>query len=551
MLIQGQTIDLEALRVELQQKFYPAFGIGLDIAEMIQPLESPQDGDLRLVAPPPELQDIYNPKLMDYQWRRLVNVVRNPVQELITSNGFRALQVLSQTVLLFLPNGLLHAWVWDQDQQLGMQLKRASHDAVALMGRHFEHDWFTRLAEFATHEIRTHVCFDEHRAYGYAQWTFDVFGKVLAQHADLPWMRSRIGHLLALDPKITEIANQTISSFELPGSLAVSQYNAARRRLAVLNDIRRDSPQLIGLYALMCTHPHFAQTGEPVQRLKHFLKSKGLTQSGWTMVLKLSSSDFDVVREFYAGSMQLAILDYLLILDGLGLHEQQPRGLIESVFRAGGVIPNELGSLCALFESQGYLKLAAHVVRLYCCGQIQGGDGLKDDINVVLEWLNTVRKPLTRAQKQGGWSWLLSRAKEWQIDEYLSELAQSNRWSVPFTTMKVGPYVLRALVSSHDLWIEGNAMRHCVGSYVSHCASGESLLVSVSTTAKAVATAEYRRGGDTWCLHTALGPRNTPLQPKIESALRAAAEKFGPVRSNPLVSVQSGEKNESNNNKVG
>ena len=548
MLIQGQTIDLEALRVELQTKFYPEFGIGLDIAAMIHPLESPQDGDPRLVAPPPELQDIYHPKLMDYQWRRLVNVVRNPVQVLTTSDGFRALQVLSQTVLLFLPNGLLHAWVWDQDPQRGMQLKRASHDAVALMGRYFEDDWFIRLTELATHEIRTHVSFDAHRAYAYAQWTFDVFGKVLAQHADLPWMRSRIKHLMALDPKITEIANQTISSFELPGSLAVSQYNAALRRFAVLNDVGRDSAQLVGLYALMCTHPHFAVNGEPVQRLKHFLKSKGLTQSGWTMVLKLSCSDFDVVRDFYTGSLQHAVVDYLLILDGLGLHEQQPRGLIESVFRAHGAISSEQESLNTLFASQGYLKLAAHVARLHTCGQIQRGDGQIDDIKVVLDWLNTVQKPLTRAQKQGGWSWLLSRAKEWQIDEYLSELAHSNRWSVPFTTLKVGPYVLRALASSHDLLVEGRTMRHCVGSYSSLCASGNSLIVSVSTTAKAVATAQYRKSGDRWCLHSALGPRNTPLQPKIEYALRAAAQKFGPVSFNPIKSVQPGEINESNHN---
>lgn len=548
MIINGQTIDLEALRVELQTKFYPAFGIGLDIAAMIHPLESPQDGDPRLVAPPPELQDIYHPKLMDCQWRRLVNVVRNPVQVLITSDGFRALQVLSQTVLLFLPNGLLHVWVWDQDPQRGMQLKRTSHDAVALMGRYFEDDWLTRLTEFATNEIRSHVCFDESRAYAYAQWTFDVFGKVLTLHADLPWMRSRIRHLIALDPEITAIANQTISSFELPGSLAVSQYNAAHRRFDVLNDLRRDSPQLVGLYALMCTHPHFAQNGEPVQQLKHFLKSKGLTQSGWTMVLKLSCSDFDVVRDFYTGSLQCAILDYLLILDGLGLHATQPRVLIESVFRAGGAIPNEQTIHCSLFESQGYLKLATHVVRLYFCGQIQGGDGLKDDISVVLEWLSTVRKPLTRSQKQGGWSWLLSRAKEWQIDEYLSELSQSNRWSVPFTTLKVGPYILRALATAHDLWIEGKTMRHCVGSYASHCASGESLLVSVSTAARSIATAQYRKGGDLWYLDTALGPRNTPLQASVVYALRNAVQKFGSIRSNLFLSVQPGERNESNKN---
>ncbi len=548
MFIQGQLIELEALRVELQRAFCPAFGLPLDIAEMLTPLDQPQDGDPRLVAPPPDLEDIYHPKLLDYQWRRLLHVVRNPVQELTTSNGLRAVQLLSQTVLLFLPNGLLHAWIWDIDQRQGMHLKRASHDAVALFGRYLEHDWLERLAEFATHEIRYHVSYDEFRAYAYAQWTFETFSNVLEQHADLNWMRTRIRHRLALDPKISGIAAQTIASLELPGSLAVSQYNSSWRRFAVLKDVRRDSPQLVGLYALMCTHSAFPENGEPVQRLKGFLKSRGLTQSGWTMVLNFTLDEFDAVHEFYAGSLQEGILDYLLILDRLGLHKDRPRWLIEAIFRAHGAIPNPRGDLRVNFENQGYMQLAAHLVRLHQKGQMPDIDDHQDDVNVVLEWLNTVQRPLTRTQKRAGWAWLVNRAKEWAVGKYLLELSESNRWPVPFKTLKVGPYVLRSLASSHDLWVEGQTMRHCIANYSSECASGQSLVVSVSTPEKAIATAEYRMNGEVWCLHTALGPRNSPLLPKIEYALRAAAQKFGQISSNRFMSVQPGEKNESNNN---
>lgn len=141
MVIDGININLEEIRCELERRFFPSFGMPLDIATMMMPLESPQNGDPRIVAPPPEFQDIYNAPLLSAQWDRLIALVREPVKEINSRQGYRAVQVLGQTVLLFLPNGLLHAWVWDSNRERGMHLRRLPHDAVALSGLYFDQDY--------------------------------------------------------------------------------------------------------------------------------------------------------------------------------------------------------------------------------------------------------------------------------------------------------------------------------------------------------------------------------------------------------------------------
>lgn len=549
MVIDGININLEEIRCELERRFFPTFGLPLDIAVMLMPLDPPQDGDPRLFAPPPELQDIYNPKLMDYQWKRLIDTVREPVKEIYSSQGYRALQVLGQTVLLFLPNGLLHAWVWDSTQERGMHLKRSSHDAVALSGHYFDNDWLMRLADFATLEIRYHVSFDELRACAYGAWTFEIFGKVLSEHADLSWMRKRIQHSLALDPAINVLAQQTISPLSAPECVTVAQYNHVWRRYAVLKDVLRESPQLIGIYEAMCTHADFPEDGEPVQRLKRFLKVKGLTQRGWNMVLSLTASDLAPLYEIYAGVLQSALLDYLLLLDALGFHGQRPKWLVSAILSGCGGIPNANAGLRREFAEQNYLAYASHVVRLHVEGKEAPSECQLQELTLVMEWLSSIRKPLTRTQKQGGWSWLLRKAKDWDACEVMLANAQYERWPIPFRTLQVGALHLRAISNAHDLWAEGKAMSHCVGSYSARCSSGESLVFSVWMAGRHIATAEYRMCNQAWGLHSALGRRNSILAPKVQFALRNAALKIGSLKPEPALINQLGEPNENNDHK--
>jgi PcfJ-like protein len=549
MLIDGININLEEIRCELEHRFYPTFGLPLDIARIVVQPEPPQDGDPRLFAPPPELQDIYNPWLMEYQWERLITLVREPVKEIFTSQGYRAVQVLGQTVLLVLPNGLLHAWVWDSTRERGMHLKRLSHDAVALSGHYFENDWLLRLAELVTLEIRAHVCFDELRACSYGAWCFELFAKVLAEHADLAWMRKRIQHTLALEPHIFGLSQETISRLGLPGSVTVAQYNHVLRRFAVLKDVQRESPQLIGLYEALCTHVDFPEDGEPLQRLKRFLKAQGLTQRGWNMVLSMTASDLAPIYEIYEGVLLSAVLDYVLLLDSIGFHVSRPHWFIRAIWSGNGGVPNGNGGFRRDFAEQGYLACASHVVRLYFEGKDAPSEDQTQELKLVLEWLSRIRQPLTRTQKQGGWSWLLRKAMEWDAAEVLLAQAQYKHWPTPCRHLQAGPLVLRAISNDHDLVAEGQTMRHCVGTYASQCSTGATLIFSVFQDGKHIATAEYRRELDGWILNSAMGPRNSRLSLKVQSDLRNAALMIGNFNAGNALFNQPGAEYENNDHK--
>jgi hypothetical protein len=334
----------------------------------------------------------------------------------------------------------------------------------------------------------------------------------------------------------------------MPGSTTVSQYNHVWRRLAVLKDVRRESPQLVGLYEALCTHVDFPEAGEPLQRLKRFLKAQGLTQRGWNMVLSLNASDLAPIYEIYEGLLLNAVLDYVLLLDSMGFHCSRPHWLIRAIWSGNGGVPNGNGGLRRNFSQQGYLTYASHVARLYFQEKDAPTEEQAQGLKLVLEWLSSIRQPLTRTQKQGGWSWLLKKAREWDAAEALLAQAQYKHWPIPCRTLQAGPLVLHAISNDHDLMSEGKAMSHCVGSYVEKCSRGESLVFSVFQAEKHIATAEYCWSEEGWRLNSALGPRNSPLSSKIQSALRYAALKIDPSNSVTDLLNQPGEKYENNNN---
>jgi hypothetical protein len=238
----------------------------------------------------------------------------------------------------------------------------------------------------------------------------------------------------------------------------------------------------------------------------------------------------------------------VLLLDALGFHSARPQWLVSAILSGNGGGPNGNGRLRRDFCEQGYLAHARHVVRLYFVGKDAPSENQIQELKLVLEWLSSIRQPLTRAQKQGAWSWLIRKAKEWDAAEVLLFQAQFKHWPVPFRALQVGTLELRAISNAHDLLGEGNAMSHCVGSYVEKCSRGESLVFSVFQAEKHIATAEYCSGEEGWRLNSALGPRNSALSPKIQSILRHAALKIDPSNPGTDLSNQPGENYESNNN---
>ena len=219
----------------------------------------------------------------------------------------------------------------------------------------------------------------------------------------------------------------------------------------------------------------------------------GLTQRGWCMVLSLTVDDLAPMYDTFEGDLQSAVLYYVLLLDALGVHGARPDWLISAILRGHGPVPIDSGALKAQFAVHGYLSFACHVVRLYLDGLDAPSQDRLHELKVVMEWLSTLRQPLVRSQKQGGWTWLLKKARAWEEGEFLRVQSQYEHWPIPFHTLQAGQLTLRGISNARDLGLEGKTMRHYVGSYVRQCVAGESLIFSVLQAGKHIATAEYRR----------------------------------------------------------
>ena len=269
------------------------------------------------------------------------------------------------------------------------------------------------------------------------------------------------------------------------------------------------------------------------------------------MVLSLTVDDLALMYDTYAGDLQSAVLDYVLLLDALGLHGVRPTRLISAILRGHGPVPIDSGALKAQFAVHGYLSFASHVVRLYLDGSDAPTLDNLQEIKLVMEWFSTLRRPLTRSQKQGRRTLLLRKAHAWEEGEFLRVQSQYEHWPIPFHTLQAGQLTPRGISNASDIGLEGKTMRHCVASYVRQCVAGESLIFSVLQAGKHIATAEYQRGAHDWILHCALGPGNSTLPPTVQLSLsNSASLKIVLLKPETILLTQSGEKCENNDHTI-
>ncbi len=517
--------NFDLLRQELHQAFCPAFGIGLDIGALVTYASGwVPDGQKILEKIPNALAGVCGRNVIQHHWSRLLRQVREPVETVWLKCGLRAVQILGQNVFVFFPNGCIASYTWEFRQDLGATLVPVPAGTIALDGAYYVKAWIDGLSELAKFEIAQHSGANIRDAQEFAQWQFDLFARKLKAEADVDWMLVRIRQELCLDATVVEIARNTIAPFGFSGSLTAQQYNHAQRNKAELGQVLRESPNTLPLYALCIACKHFPKYGEPLSRLKTYLRDAGLSEQGWRMALTMRNSDFNFVYEFYHGNLCEAVLDYLLVRDSIGLHGFQPRWLLASAYSLYGTSARRRNTYRRAMNDDHFIVNLAHVVRLYHGNQL-GIQDLKDDrLLPVLDWLcSSHMKPLTRTQRQQGMDLLVAKAQAWVAEMEAKANASHAKWVVPFAERQIGAYKLVALRNAYELWQEGKRMRHCVGDYAKRCITGRSLIFSVKRGALPIATAEFKAHSSGWALASALGPSNTQLPRHLLSTLKSSA----------------------------
>jgi len=111
-----------------------------------EPLRAPQ------VTPPASLQHLHDDRLFGDLWRRLLAVIRSPVQQ-FSADGSRYVQVVGCVVLAIRPDGQIEVFPWVCTGLGQFHFEPLDPWSVALQGMPYRRLWLDMLAGHAAHEV--------------------------------------------------------------------------------------------------------------------------------------------------------------------------------------------------------------------------------------------------------------------------------------------------------------------------------------------------------------------------------------------------------------
>jgi hypothetical protein len=477
-----------------------------------------------LSTPPPEaLAHVHRPARISNIWEQVLTLLRNPIETHHLSGGLDVFNLLGVAIIVRSTSGCLTPYLWCQQAIDKPYIDRIRASTVILQDMPSQWIWLDRLLGFAKQEygteldlLRTEVTPEE--LAGYFQWVNRLFRKQIRQHADMGQVRRRIATALALDPTALRRARCGVPRGRILHLATVQDYNDALLMASELDPLAVDAPHLLPLYMALGQHIEFPNDGEPVQRLKTFLLRKGFKECHWRYIAHCNRRLVQPMRHVYiADDVPSETLDYLRIVCSLGLRQQLPEPLANTLFAVWGH---------AADRSSSYWRLASvhqsypHIMKLAVArfGTLDF-DVLQEELLAIIRWAWDIKLKLTTDQRREGWVWLLRQARAHIQMLDAKQQGENVRWQVPAKVHTAGAYQLRFLASSYDLWEEAKTMRHCADTYVERCQTSTARLASVSSNQRRVATAMFAWTGDKLVLTQISGIANRPVGTALSTAL--------------------------------
>jgi len=301
---------------------------------------------------------------------------------------------------------------------------------------------------------------------------------------------------------------------------------------AELLEVQALAPAALGIYNVLRAAPNFPQNGEPLQRLKSYLRSFGLTLRVWLLVLQDGDQVLELVRQYYCGEEHESVLDGLFVIHGLGVDRMIPLWLGQAIYGEYGNAGSRKADYFA--KMRAVMPKLRHMVRVVQLAIKQPSDKQEMDINQVVHWLTEPRMPaLSLQQRQQGWLWLVHQSEAYCAIEDESRAAKGVAWPVPFKILQWGEWELVTMSSTIDLLEEGRLMRNCVGSWSKRCTDAQELLLSVRTfDGKREATLHCKWNSGQWSYVNALGPMNRMLSVTMAQRLQEAVNHLPAINTN-------------------
>jgi hypothetical protein len=503
----------------------PAFGTMRGVMHGVVLNSKPLPGHECISAQPPaELAHLHRPARLYAIWEHVLHLLRNPVEIHHLTGDMTVFNILGSAALIRSASGVLSPFLWMQESLDRPYLEMVDPKKVILQGMPWQWIWFNRVLGFAIQEYKTelellHIPATVDEVNAYFTWVSRIFRNRIRQHADMSQVRRRIAATLALDPVARRRAHYGLPKGRMPNVATIRDYNNAVLLGAELDQLEHDAPDLLPLYMALGVADDFPTKGEPVQRLKAFFLAHGFKECDWRYIAKCDRRLILPMRHVYeCDDVVTETLDYLRIVCDLGLREPIPEPLVTTLFSVWG---NPALRSASYAKEYAVHRCYPHIMKLAVArfGKVDF-DVLQEELLVIVRWAWDVKLTLTKEQRREGWPWLIKQARAHLAMLDAQERGRSERWPVPAQTLTVGPYQLRFLESSYDLWIEANAMRHCADRYVKKCKETDARIASVTVNQRRVATAMFTWIGEELKLTQIAGKANRPVTAAMSKSLQ-------------------------------
>ena len=341
-------------------------------------------------------------------------------------------------------------------------------------------------------------------------------------------LRAQVALALALDPRVLEDARAGLTHGE---SAAVDsrEYGAAWQHAEGLAQLRRENPRLVRAYAGAALARRLGNHPEPVRDLKLALRSAGVDEAGWKILL---AADPAVLEAACPGAANRAVFDvHCWALKACVAMGRAPApAVMARLVAPNGREPGARRRLDPGALGEGFWTpfLRALGRRL---ATVHGDDALRHfldgEFEDVYDWLEWDEPAIDANQARAGWPWMLRQRRLWEERERQRAHAERDdlRWPVPLRDFAFEQFRVTALADSVELWEEGQAMRHCSRTWAAHCKRGKAVLFSIRfADGRRAATGSIEHFKGQWRAGSVRLFGNLPAGPRLWRVAHAFAE---------------------------
>ena len=343
-------------------------------------------------------------------------------------------------------------------------------------------------------------------------------------------VRARVASALRMDPKVLQRARRWLARDD--GSpIRLADYNRVLWRRQQWPRLKAESPQWLPLLRQLWRH--LPTEGEPLARLREFLRSYGVSPAMWRLLHREGTGWIWRLRNYYTKDCRhggQAALELVLKAQMFGTRALAPAWMLRALMNLDGNPNRPRNTYLKHPEDPIDAPMAARLGQWAADFMLSGNEAglglLRDRCHLLWDWAMAHRDYVgSRAMRQVTLPGLYARAGQWQQREMAKARAWPP-WRTPFelTTVEHDELEVVLLGNAVDILDEACAMRHCADMYLARCERGSYVLLSVRRkgTGERLATVGVQWSDAGLQLHQMAGFANALVTPEVKALAEQA-----------------------------